>query len=211
MRAATKTRAGHRCEAAEIVPEIECWGRLETDEIASRGIHPGGHLDLGNTQALCSAHHRWRTENPAQARERGLRIAAADLHIDVTTPKHDRPSPSLRRDVATIRPPRPLQGGRGRLQTGVVCRGTLGRMCASVVFITGDEQEYGSIQQMLDAGIVIDADLITRAVTDPEDGERFDTDSCFCVVDVDAVLDGLGLRHADDPITGNRLVTSPHP
>jgi hypothetical protein len=66
-------RAGHRCCAIDIVPEVTCWGPLDVDEIRSRGVNPGGHLDTANTQVLCRAHHDWRHAHPAEARARGLR------------------------------------------------------------------------------------------------------------------------------------------
>ncbi len=73
VRAATIARAGGKCEAAAIVPEIVCGGPLDTDEVKGRGVNPGGHLDLENTQALCRRHHDWKHANPAEARRRGLR------------------------------------------------------------------------------------------------------------------------------------------
>ena len=76
VREATLARAGWRCEAVRVVPEIDCGGPLDVDERKSRGVNPGGHLDELNTQVLCRAHHRWRTENPQEAWERGLRVKA---------------------------------------------------------------------------------------------------------------------------------------
>lgn len=73
VRDATIRRAGGRCQAEQIVPEIVCWGPLDVDEIIGRGVNPGGHLDLSNTQALCRGHHGWKHENPTEARKRGLR------------------------------------------------------------------------------------------------------------------------------------------
>lgn len=73
VRDATIRRAGGKCQAAAIVPEIACWGPLDVDEVIGRGVNPGGHLDLENTQALCRGHHSWKHENPAEARRRGLR------------------------------------------------------------------------------------------------------------------------------------------
>lgn len=51
---------------------------MDVDERKSRGVNPGGHLDDSNTQLLCRCHHRWRTEHPREARERGLRRASWD-------------------------------------------------------------------------------------------------------------------------------------
>jgi hypothetical protein len=87
VRRATVERAGYRCELAAAVPEVECWsperdtlGRwwLDVDEVVSRGVRPGGHLDPTNTQAACRAHHDWRAANPREARRRGLRRRSTD-------------------------------------------------------------------------------------------------------------------------------------
>lgn len=75
--AETHQRSGGKCEIAHLIPEIpQCWGPLDCDEIKSRGVNKGGHLDVTNTQSACRAHHRWRTEHPKLARERGLRKAS---------------------------------------------------------------------------------------------------------------------------------------
>lgn len=66
-------RAGYRCEADELVPEVTCSGRLDVDEVIPRGVNPGGHLDPDNCQVLCRAHHDWKHANPAEAVSRGLR------------------------------------------------------------------------------------------------------------------------------------------
>lgn len=66
-------RAGHRCEANLVVPEVICDGPLDVDEVIPRGVHPGGHLEPENCQALCRAHHEWKHANPAEAEARGLR------------------------------------------------------------------------------------------------------------------------------------------
>lgn len=70
--------AGWRCTATATVPEVRCWGPLDVDEVKSRGVNPGGHLDPSNVQVLCRAHHDWRGAHPAEARARGLRKASWD-------------------------------------------------------------------------------------------------------------------------------------
>lgn len=65
-------RAGGRCQLADVVPEITCWGPLDADEIAGRGRRPGGHLDVDNVQIACRAHHEWKTREPLEAARRGL-------------------------------------------------------------------------------------------------------------------------------------------
>ena len=67
-------RAGHRCIAVDIVPEVKCWGPLDVDEIKGRGVNPGGHLDPGNVQVLCRGHHDWKHAHPSEASARGLRL-----------------------------------------------------------------------------------------------------------------------------------------
>jgi len=72
----TMRRSGGRCQAADLVPEVKCWGPLDTDEVVGRGVYPGAHLDADNTQTLCRAHHTWKHEHPRLAAERGLRRAS---------------------------------------------------------------------------------------------------------------------------------------
>lgn len=71
---AVLARDGYRCVARDLVPEVTCWGPLDADERASRGVAPGGHLDVDNVQVLCRGHHEWRHANPTEARARGLRV-----------------------------------------------------------------------------------------------------------------------------------------
>jgi len=65
------------CVAAGLVPEVACSSpnpdrpRLEVDEIAGRG-RGGDWLDPENCQALCQAHHDWKTREPAKAEALGL-------------------------------------------------------------------------------------------------------------------------------------------
>jgi hypothetical protein len=78
---AVKKRQDHRCLGAEVWPEIACAGRLEVDELAGRGVYPGGHLDPENCQALCSAHHRAKHAFPAEAERRGLRRLGSSRRV----------------------------------------------------------------------------------------------------------------------------------
>lgn len=73
VREDTLAAAGHRCTAKDLVPEVECWGPLDVDEITPRGVRPGAHLERTQTQVLCRGHHTWKTANPAEAHARGLR------------------------------------------------------------------------------------------------------------------------------------------
>lgn len=78
VRAEALERAGWRCEAADLVPEVRCASRpgrgpLEVDERAARGVRPGSHLDPDLVQVLCPAHHDWRHAHPLEAEARGLR------------------------------------------------------------------------------------------------------------------------------------------
>lgn len=73
VRSAAWHRAGGRCEAEHIVPEVQCAGPMDVDEIVPRGVRPGGHLDIDNVQLVCRAHHDWKHANPAEAQARGLR------------------------------------------------------------------------------------------------------------------------------------------
>ena len=71
--AAAMERAGGRCEAAVLVPEVACWGVLDPDEVVPRGVYPKGHLDLDNVRMHCRGHHDWKHAHPVEAVERGLR------------------------------------------------------------------------------------------------------------------------------------------
>lgn len=73
VRRVVRARAGGRCEARDLVPEVRCWGPLDVDEVEARGVHPGAHLDPDLCQLLCRGHHDWRHANPAEAEARGLR------------------------------------------------------------------------------------------------------------------------------------------
>lgn len=73
VRRLVRQRAGGRCEARDLVPEVRCWGPLDVDELEARGVHPGSHLDPDLCQLLCRGHHDWRHAHPTEALERGLR------------------------------------------------------------------------------------------------------------------------------------------
>lgn len=69
----TLAAAGYRCAALDLVPEIQCWGPLDVDEITPRGVRPGAHLDRAQTQVLCREHHDWKHAHPIEAQALGLR------------------------------------------------------------------------------------------------------------------------------------------
>lgn len=71
-------RAGNQCQLKDIVPEVECWGPLDVDEIAQRGVAPGGHLDPTNVQVACRGHHDWKGTNRDEAEKRGVRMSGAE-------------------------------------------------------------------------------------------------------------------------------------
>jgi predicted restriction endonuclease len=60
------------CQARTVWPEVECHGSLDVHERVQRSLRPGGHLDVDNCLALCSAHHHAAHSNIALAHERGL-------------------------------------------------------------------------------------------------------------------------------------------
>ena len=66
-------RAGYRCSVPDGFAGVRCWGPLDVDEIAPRGVRPGGHLDDDNVQVLCRGHHDWKGEHPKEAHALGLR------------------------------------------------------------------------------------------------------------------------------------------
>lgn len=67
------SRAYGKCKAADLVPEIECYGPMDVDEIIPRSQYPGGHLDIDNCQLLCRSHHDWKHAYPEAAAALGLR------------------------------------------------------------------------------------------------------------------------------------------
>jgi hypothetical protein len=75
-------RAGYRCQLQDVVPEVKCWHPpgepLDCDEIAQRGVAPGGHLDVDNVQVACRAHHDWKGTNRIEAEKRGVRMSGAE-------------------------------------------------------------------------------------------------------------------------------------
>lgn len=85
VRERAPARAGWRCEAIGVDAYLrsvagctprgwpaECSGGLEVHEVTRRSVRPGSHLDDDQTMVLCSAHHRWVTENPLAAHDLGL-------------------------------------------------------------------------------------------------------------------------------------------
>lgn len=75
VRRQTIERAGGRCEAALLVPQVRCWspdGQLDVDEKVRRSRRTDAALDLDNTQALCRAHHDWKELHRVEAAELGL-------------------------------------------------------------------------------------------------------------------------------------------
>lgn len=66
-------RDGSTCSARDIVPEVECWGPLDADEIVLRSQMKDAHLDPANVRMICRAHHDWTHLNRVEAAHRGLR------------------------------------------------------------------------------------------------------------------------------------------
>lgn len=67
-------RADYRCQAAELVPQVVCFGGLDAHEVASRGTHPGSHLDATKVIAICRGHHSWVHDHPSDAYSYGLLV-----------------------------------------------------------------------------------------------------------------------------------------
>lgn len=72
VRERTFDRAGGRCEARDLVPHVECWGPLDTDEKVRRSRRTDAALDVENTQLLCRAHHDWKETHRVEAATLGL-------------------------------------------------------------------------------------------------------------------------------------------
>lgn len=91
VRHLTLLRAEYRCEGASLCPRVACGllaGRapLEVHEVIGRGVHPGAHLDVELTMALCPAHHDWATTHPHAAHQAGLRYHAWE--VDLARARH---------------------------------------------------------------------------------------------------------------------------
>lgn len=79
VRVETLRRAGHQCQARELVPEVACMGVPYTHEVAQRSVSPGSHLRVELTMAICGAHDDWLCRNIGQAHERGLLVHSWDV------------------------------------------------------------------------------------------------------------------------------------
>lgn len=69
-------RAHYWPECAQLGLEGECWGGIEVHHVLRRS--QGGTDELSNLLCLCSRHHRYVHEHPAESYERGwLKRSAA--------------------------------------------------------------------------------------------------------------------------------------
>lgn len=66
-----KERAGHRCQAIGLVPDVCCYGPLEIHEPLSRA-RGGDETDPDQCVALCRGHHQHAHANPEAAEVLGL-------------------------------------------------------------------------------------------------------------------------------------------
>lgn len=65
-------RDNGRCQATELVPSIQCGGRLDVHEVWTRARHPGSHLRVAEALLICRRHHEWTDNHPQQAHDVGL-------------------------------------------------------------------------------------------------------------------------------------------
>ena len=83
VRAEVLRRAGHRCEAIHLVPEVRCGSpfadrpALEVDELLGGAARSVEWLDPDRCQALCQLHHDWKTANKHAYLDR---LAASGVH-----------------------------------------------------------------------------------------------------------------------------------
>lgn len=59
------------CAASEIVPEVQCAGKLDPHEPLTRA-RGGSITDPGNLLWICRQHHSWLHAHPERAHEVGL-------------------------------------------------------------------------------------------------------------------------------------------
>lgn len=66
-------RAAERCQGVELLPAITCLGGPEVHHLKRRPhCTPAERVDPDNGRLLCTAHHNWVTEHPADAHDLGL-------------------------------------------------------------------------------------------------------------------------------------------
>jgi 5-methylcytosine-specific restriction endonuclease McrA len=65
-------RDSHTCQAANLVPDLACKGRLDPHHIATKRRAPELRLSLSNLVTLCRAHHDWTHAHPYEAERLGL-------------------------------------------------------------------------------------------------------------------------------------------
>lgn len=61
-----------RCQARDLVRDIECGGRLDVHERIPRSCWPGGELVIANCMCICRNHHEWVGSEPEAAHALGL-------------------------------------------------------------------------------------------------------------------------------------------
>ena len=61
-----------RCQAADRVTEIACWGVLDPHHVFPRSRYPERRNDPDALLTVCRGHHDWIGDHPARARELGL-------------------------------------------------------------------------------------------------------------------------------------------
>ncbi len=68
-------RAGEQCQAATLLPAIDCWGGLEVHHLKNRSQCTAAEkVDPDNGRLLCSHHHAYVTEHPEHAHQLGLTV-----------------------------------------------------------------------------------------------------------------------------------------
>lgn len=60
------------CQAAALVPEVQCSWPLDVHEIVPRSVWRHGYLEADNCVLICRAHHDWIGANPAAAERLAL-------------------------------------------------------------------------------------------------------------------------------------------
>lgn len=70
--AEVERRAGGRCQAIAVVPDVTCGGGHTAHETIQRSLWPDGDLDPDNCVWLCHTHHMWVHDNVTRSHELGL-------------------------------------------------------------------------------------------------------------------------------------------
>lgn len=77
------------CQAAKLVPDVECSRRLDPHERIPRSAWADGIYDLDNVLTICRNHHRWIDLHETEAHALGLHGYSHERTDDGYPERHD--------------------------------------------------------------------------------------------------------------------------